>query len=192
MVTKGNSSPSSSSRYQKPIEKSSASISVAALKFPKIGGCPGCGKSVAQWSGVVPGPHGTRWHTTCLVCGGKKEGMPTRDKRPGCGKRLDSGAKTDANGVWCRECFLLLPRESPQPSPSPTRGVFSPTSPIMGTTLARQFTGEGLRRQLTGGTLGPTRSLSPTKELKARPKSVVGSRSDRGMFLVRQMTGQSG
>ncbi len=75
------------------------------------------------------------------------------------------------------------------------------------TTIARQFTGLGagglndgsLRRQLTGGALGPTRSLSPTKQvgmgMRPRPKSVIGMRSSksvdegRGMFLVRQMTG---
>jgi hypothetical protein len=77
------------------------------------------------------------------------------------------------------------------------------------TTVARQFTGmgsdSGLLRQMTGG-LGPTRSISPTKQLgilnnsglKPRPKSVIGMRNTksteegRGMFLVRQLTGASG
>lgn len=76
------------------------------------------------------------------------------------------------------------------------------------TTIARQFTGIGasdaaLMRQLTGGSVSPTRHLasSPTKQLgmmgaiRPRPKSVIGMRSvksvdeGRGMYLVRQMTG---
>jgi len=67
--------------------------------------------------GVVPGPHNTKWHATCLVCGGKKpsldpyaRGRPERKKdEPGCGKKLDSAAKTDVDGgVWCRECLVCL------------------------------------------------------------------------------------
>lgn len=77
------------------------------------------------------------------------------------------------------------------------------------TTIARQFTGmgggdPGLFRQLTGGGLSPTRSISPTKQLgmmgggmRPRPKSVIGMRNTksidegRGMYLVRQMTGST-
>lgn len=76
------------------------------------------------------------------------------------------------------------------------------------TTIARQFTGlggtdAGLLKQLTGGSISPTRSLSPTKQLgsigpsRPRPKSVIGMRSSksidegRGMFLVKQLTGAS-
>ena len=67
--------------------------------------------------GVVPGPQGTRWHAACLVCGGKKETTVTRllgreDKRGGqmgCGKRLDSAAKSDGEGgIWCRECLVRV------------------------------------------------------------------------------------
>lgn len=75
------------------------------------------------------------------------------------------------------------------------------------TTIARQFTGIGatdaaIMRQLTGGSVSPTRRPgSPTKQLgmmgtpRPRPKSVIGMRSlksvdeGRGMYLVRQMTG---
>lgn len=88
-----------------------------------------------------------------------------------------------------------------------------------GTTIVRQFTGlssasefgkeSGLLRQLTGGGLSPTRSISPTKQMggsfwsgastsgRPRPKSMIGIRSTksidegRGMYLVRQMTGNS-
>lgn len=79
------------------------------------------------------------------------------------------------------------------------------------TTIARQFTGmSALTSQLTGGGLSPTRQLcsrspSPTKMLGSgmpgrrpfpRPKSVIGNRGKsidegRGMFLVRQLTGNS-
>ncbi len=76
------------------------------------------------------------------------------------------------------------------------------------TTIARQFTGLGgtdtdLLKQLTGGSISPTRSLSPTKQLgntgsgRTRPRSVIGMRSSksidvgRGMFLVKQLTGAS-
>ena len=74
------------------------------------------------------------------------------------------------------------------------------------TTIARQFTGLGggdpMLRQLTGGGLSPTRSISPTKQLglgggRPRPKSVVGMRSlgsvdeGRGMYLVKQLTGST-
>ena len=85
------------------------------------------------------------------------------------------------------------------------------------TTIARQWTGmSALSNQLTGGGLSPTRQLpkdlnrspSPTKMMLSnqnsgrrvpfpRPKSMVGITSrgksvdeGRGMFLVRQMTGQ--
>lgn len=90
---------------------------------PRFGGsnrCPGCQKSVSIMErGVVPGPQGTRWHGTCLVCGGKevherdkergwgRMGRNDGKKTPGCGKKLDSAAKTDADGnVWCRECMV--------------------------------------------------------------------------------------
>jgi hypothetical protein len=77
------------------------------------------------------------------------------------------------------------------------------------TTIAKQFTGvttgESILRQLTGGGLSPTRSISPTKQLgmmklgmRPRPKSVIGFRTalksvdeGRGMFLIKQMTGQA-
>ncbi|KDR85129.1 hypothetical protein GALMADRAFT_324195 [Galerina marginata CBS 339.88] len=200
--------------------------------FPRFGGqnaCPGCQKSVSLMErGVVPGPQGTRWHASCLVCGGKKE--PTRavllgrgreEKKkgePGCGKKLDSAAKSDGEGgVWCRECLLLRGvGGSPQTSParSPLHSFTSSPTKIApqftgSTTIARQFTGLGgsdtILRQLTGGGLSPTRSISPTKQLgmmgtgggvaRPRPKSVIGMRSTksvdegRGMYLVRQFTG---
>ncbi|KAJ4486304.1 hypothetical protein J3R30DRAFT_3445757 [Lentinula aciculospora] len=232
------SSPSSgtyvSSRYSRPpssapsMSKSSSSSS-SVPRFGTMNSCPGCKRSVPQVSfGIsegersVQGPNGTRWHVMCLVCGGKK--APTkvilrgRDERkkdePGCGKRLDSGAKTDGdNGVFCRECWLLLPMSPTSPQWSPTHAPLVPSHTGSSgkvvhqytgtTTLAKQFTGLGrgdapLLRQLTGGGLSPTRSLSPTKQLSAlrpRPKSVVGMRSSksvdegRGMRLVRQMTG---
>lgn len=58
--------------------------------------------------GVVPGPQSTRWHSSCLTCGGERaKGRRKEDGKPGCGKKLDSAAKSDAEGgVWCRECLV--------------------------------------------------------------------------------------
>lgn len=168
--------------------------------------------------GVVPGPQGSRWHASCLVCGGKGANKGRRDKsQPGCGKKLDSAAKRDVDGgVWCRECLLLLPLDLRNPqADSPIKplvpsltgrsiGGSSSTSRAVQsqftgtTTIARQFTGlrggdAALARQLTGGGLSPTKQLG-TATPRPRPKSVIGMRSGksvdegRGMFLVRQMT----
>ncbi|RDB28901.1 hypothetical protein Hypma_015389 [Hypsizygus marmoreus] len=229
--------PAASNSVRKPLSQTSSSrldrtqVSAptpATTSFPRFGSrtaCPGCNKSVSPMEqGVVPGPQGTRWHASCLVCGGKKEParawgiwMGREEKlkgEPGCGKRLDSAAKVaPEGGVWCRECSLLLGLGAP-PQTSPTRGPLVPSHTgstkiapqFTGTTtLARQFTGlsggdPALLRQLTGGGLSPTRSISPTKQLggrgmRPRPKSVIGMRSTksvdegRGMFLVRQLTG---
>ncbi|EPQ60819.1 hypothetical protein GLOTRDRAFT_135433 [Gloeophyllum trabeum ATCC 11539] len=194
----------------------------STVAFPRWGStsaCPGCQKCVSPMEkGVVPGPQGSRWHATCLVCGGKdvkRRSVRQEDRKPGCGKRLDSAAKTDGDGgVWCRECLLLLP--SPLRSPdSPTRSplVSQPTGSFWSgrsivpqttgtTTLARQFTGlsgggdAALTRQLTGGGLSPTRQLSssPTKQLGAatsgkfpRPKSVIGLRTAKSVDEGRGM-----
>ncbi len=64
--------------------------------------------------GVVPGPQGSKWHAGCLICGGlEAKGKRKQAGKAGCGKKLDSGAKVDAEGgVWCREClvsYLSLP-----------------------------------------------------------------------------------
>ncbi|KAH7931137.1 hypothetical protein BV22DRAFT_1027898 [Leucogyrophana mollusca] len=208
-----NTSPYSSSRYERPLPS-------ASTPFPRFGSsasCPGCLKSVSPMEmGVVPGPQGSRWHASCLACGGKGSTKGRRDKgQPGCGKRLDSAAKRDNDGgVWCRECLLLLPpslRNSQVESPTKplvpsftgrsvgSRGVapqFTGT-----TTIARQFTGlrgpdAGMVRQLTGGGLSPTRQLagSPTKQLgnapgvlRPRPKSVIGMRSGKSIDEGRGM-----
>ncbi|KLO20564.1 hypothetical protein SCHPADRAFT_991906 [Schizopora paradoxa] len=166
--------------------------------FPRFGSgtfCPGCFVSVGPMEkGVVPGPQGSRWHASCLVCGGKAAAK-TRQRNPdepGCGKRLDSAAKTDGEGgVWCRECRMLLP-DSPhtpgrQQDPSPTRpitpshtgSIFSRFPPSSGlipqstgtTTIARQFTGmsaSALSVQLTGASAA---GLSPTRQLTNRSRS---------------------
>ncbi|KAH9944497.1 uncharacterized protein BXZ73DRAFT_39614 [Epithele typhae] len=174
-----------------------------AFPTPRFGGsgaCPGCHKSVSPMErGVVPGPQGSRWHAACLVCGGKEaKGRRKEDGKSGCGKKLDSAAKTDKDGgVWCRECLLVLPTNR-QNSPSPSRstpaapshhasnkslggGGGGVTPQFTGTTtLARQFTGlgggdAGLMRQLTGGGISPTRQLasSPTK-MHDGPRSGAG------------------
>lgn len=178
---------------------------LVTTSFPRFGSsavCPGCNKSVsAMERGVVPGPQGTRWHATCLVCGGKnaagRKGRREDDKQPGCGKRLDSAAKGDGDGgVWCRECLSLLPwdtRASPMTSPVTTvplgpsytgmrnGGPFgSGNVPVRimtqctgTTTLARQFTGLG------GSDAALMRQLtggglSPTRQLAGSPTKQFG------------------
>ncbi|EMD41763.1 hypothetical protein CERSUDRAFT_110337 [Gelatoporia subvermispora B] len=206
-------SPSSSSRYERPPPSAPATTTTFGSSQPRFGSsssCPGCKKAVSpmEW-GVVPGPHGTRWHAACLVCGGKEARGRRKDEgKPGCGKKLDSAARTDSGGaVWCRECLLLLPASLRQPGspvrplvPSHTGGHASGgvVPQYTGTTtIARQFTGVGansdaaLLRQLSGGGLSPTRQLSssPTKmhdgarpgsvRRYPRPKSVTGIRSTK-------------
>ncbi|TFK57303.1 hypothetical protein OE88DRAFT_1690911 [Heliocybe sulcata] len=191
-------------------ERPPATAPASTVAFPRWGSsstCPGCHKSVSPMEkGVVPGPQGSRWHATCLVCGGKdakRRSARMDERKPGCGKRLDSAAKSDGDGgVWCRECLLLLPASLRSPdSPTRTPLVSQPTGSFWSsrsivpqhtgtTTLARQFTGmgssEGIPRQHTGpgGALSPTRTLStPGKQPGAtpgkfpRPKSAIGTRT---------------
>ncbi|RDX56003.1 hypothetical protein OH76DRAFT_1396348 [Lentinus brumalis] len=180
----------SSSRYDPPPKTAPASQQSFVFPPPRFGSsstCPGCHKSVSPMErGVVPGPQGSRWHGACLICGGKEaKGRRKEEGKPGCGKKLDSAAKTDKDGgIWCRECLLIIPlthRASPSPTRStplvPTytgnKSVLSGVAPqhTGTTTLARHFTGltgssdPALMRQLTGGGLSPTRQLtsSPTK-----------------------------
>ncbi|KZT30379.1 hypothetical protein NEOLEDRAFT_1125904 [Neolentinus lepideus HHB14362 ss-1] len=200
-------------------ERPPATAPASTIAFPRWGSsstCPGCHKAVSPMEiGVVPGPQGSRWHATCLVCGGKdakRRSMRSEERKPGCGKRLDSAAKSDGEGgVWCRECLLLSP-VSPRSPESPTRPLVSqPTGSFWSsrgivpqytgtTTLARQFTGlsggaDAMARQLTGGGLSPTRQLtsSPTKQIGAtpgrfpRPKSVIGMRSAKSVDEGRGM-----
>lgn len=209
------SSPSISSRYERALS-STPTAPAQAARFGSSTTCPSCLKAVSLMEfGVVPGPQGTRWHASCLVCGGKKTNKIRRDKsQPGCGKRLDSAAKRDADGgVWCRECLLLLPTRMRNPTEekplvmsftgrSTSSGPFSKsvTPQFTGsTTIARQFTGmrsadAAMMRQLTGGGLSPTRQLagSPTKQLglstpRPRPKSVIGIRSGKSVDEGRGM-----
>ncbi|KAJ6575258.1 hypothetical protein B0H19DRAFT_1127900 [Mycena capillaripes] len=202
----GASSPviSESSKYDRPPLTAPATSTPSS--FPRFGtsnSCPGCRISVSPMErGVVPGPNGSRWHASCLVCGGKKPPTKwgTREERkkgvPGCGKKLDSAAKGDGEGgVWCRECSLLLPigmRGSPQGSPTRSATIVpSYTGPKVApqytgtTTIARQFTGHsvdpGIFRQMTGGGTSPTRSVSPTKGMG------MGYGADPAIF--RQLTG---
>ncbi|CAL1696090.1 unnamed protein product [Somion occarium] len=218
------SSVTSSSRYERPPPTAPPTAATFTFPPPRFGGnstCPECNQAVSLMErGVVPGPQGSRWHAACLICGGKDaKGRRKEYGKPGCGKKLDSAAKTDAEGhVWCRECLLLLPPSQRQASPIPSpivptatggRGTVVAPQYTGTTTIAPQFTGIGgsdaaLLRQLTGGGLSPTRQLSssPTKMHDGprpgaarypRPKSVTGVRSaggeGRGMFLVRQLTG---
>ena len=105
-----------STSISKRFEQSPTTAPANQTKFPRFGGsasCPGCLKAVSpmEW-GVVPGPSGTRWHSACLSCGGKNRrgrGGRRNPGEPGCGKKLDSAAKSDPEGgVWCRECWVRL------------------------------------------------------------------------------------
>ncbi|KAF6766330.1 hypothetical protein DFP72DRAFT_985401 [Ephemerocybe angulata] len=196
--TPASSKPIVSSRF----EQGTISSVSGDAPVPRFGGprnaCPGCKKAVSPMErGVIPGPQGTKWHATCLVCGGKKTrpvswyGREEEKGKPGCGKRLDSAAKTDGDGgVWCRECILGI---QSSPSPSPTKTPLSPTYTGSGkmvpqftgtTTIARQFTGMGpfggaeggLTRQMTGSGLNPNRSMG---SVRPRPKSVIGMRKQQ-------------
>ncbi|KAF7347721.1 hypothetical protein MVEN_01529300 [Mycena venus] len=189
---------SESNKYDRPPHTAPATSTPSS--FPRFGTsnqCPGCRTSVSPMErGVVPGPHGSRWHASCLVCGGKKPPSAKpwiiREERkkgvPGCGKKLDSAAKEDGEGgVWCRECSLLLPngmRGSPQGSPTraatlvPSYTGQKVAHQYTGTTtITRQFTGysgdSGIFRQMTGGGASPTRStvdwrwLEPDQEYQS-------------------------
>ncbi|KAF8475430.1 hypothetical protein JB92DRAFT_2770334, partial [Gautieria morchelliformis] len=181
--------------------------------FPRFGGsesCPGCRRAVSLMEyGVVPGPQNTRWHAVCLVCGGKGAKLP----RPGCGKKLDSAAKTDHDGgVWCRECMvrlavvnmlksLALPLlKAPSPYPGRLFGQVTGNNCIKLTDmLTGQYAGGAdiLRHGSVSTMKQMARSVSPTKGLipvtrHPRPAGSWKHRSideGRGMFLVKQMTG---
>ncbi|KAG8907575.1 hypothetical protein FRB99_003499 [Tulasnella sp. 403] len=134
--------------------------SATAPRFGSTTTCPGCKISVSPMErGIVPGPAATKWHASCLVCGGKNNakrasGMwKSRDevKGPGCGKKLDSAAKGDVSeGVlWCRGCWdiakdLGIDPASPSSSLSPTlhssTSIF-PTAPRPGSSLGTHSTG---------------------------------------------------
>jgi len=100
-----------SSRYSAPLQFA-ASVSSPMPRFGTSTPCPGCSQSVSPMErGVVPGPHGQRWHSSCLVCGGRQakgRGGRRVNGQPGCGKQLDSSAKRDTStgGVWCRDCMV--------------------------------------------------------------------------------------
>ncbi|KAI0051749.1 hypothetical protein FA95DRAFT_1511808 [Auriscalpium vulgare] len=206
------SSPYSSSRYTAPLQTAPPTTKT----FPRFGGsasCPGCNISVSPMErGVVPGPQGTKWHSSCLMCGGKTaKGRNGRrkDGQPGCGKTLDSSSKRDAEEgkVWCKECLLLLPpaaRSSPrpQPQPSPTRtsplkpthtgassgsaGPFSRIAPQYTgtTTIVRQFTGlsGGVDAALSRELTGG--GLSPTRQLTSSPTKQLGRQFTGGTSAV--------
>lgn len=106
-----------------------------APRFGSPNVCPGCQLGVSPMErGIVPGPSATKWHATCLVCGGKNNKRSSASwkireeaKGPGCGKKLDSAAKGDPTEgvVWCRDCWemtkvLSLGPISPSSATSPS------------------------------------------------------------------------
>ncbi|KAG9128444.1 hypothetical protein FRC07_011201 [Ceratobasidium sp. 392] len=131
---------------------------------PRFGGsmyCPWCSKSVSPMElGTCPGPNGSRWHSSCLVCGGKDAKKNRKNANdPGCGKQLDSGAKSDQDGgVWCRQCIDKLPAEMRPSSPIkplvPTHTGNRPQSRA-GNVLTTQYTGVSVHTTGGGGILQP-------------------------------------
>jgi len=99
-----------SSHAPRPVSSLSnhSASSTGGFSIPNKSRCAGCNSMVAVMEpGVVPGPNGTRWHSSCLVCGGK--GHRKRVGQPGCGKKLDRDAKLDPEGkTWCSNCMTLL------------------------------------------------------------------------------------
>ena len=115
---------SNSSSERPPM--SAPPLSKIFLHFGGSECCPGCHGPVSLMQyGVVSGPQNSLWHGNCLVCGGKGANPP----HPGCGKKLDSAAKTDREGhVWCRECMVSDLRHTCQSLSSHSCILASPTS----------------------------------------------------------------
>lgn len=208
------STTQSSSRLDRPANTISPVVTLSR-RFGSTTFCPGCKITVFPMEhGVVPGPQGTRWHASCLVCGGKRRSTTSsasgvwRSRQDsdkggvGCGKRLDSAARCIPDGsIWCRECLLLLGVRGParerdsissQAGSSDMRHVLPQLTGT--TTLARQFTGLGrggepavsLSTQLTGG-LNPTRSVRPTLSLSMHSGSGGTPRQRaKSMFGIRR------
>lgn len=140
----------------------------------------------------MPGPGATKWHATCLVCGGKNRSKRasaswiTREepKGPGCSKKLDSAAKGDATEgiLWCRDCWEVVRLgqmpESPSAMASPTSasGAPSMSSPFIAsrpssslglsqsTTFARQMSRSGATSPIRRSVAFPHSGAAPISE----------------------------
>ncbi|KDQ63754.1 hypothetical protein JAAARDRAFT_203148 [Jaapia argillacea MUCL 33604] len=168
--------------------------------FPRWGSsttCPGCFKSVSPMErGVVPGPQGSRWHASCLVCGGKDAKRRTFGfgeerkvgKEPGCGKKLDSAAKSDGEGgVWCRECLSLLPTSLREGSPTRT----TPLIPTPTGNGASFWSNRGA--STTAATTTPKGGIAPqytgTTTIARQFTGLAGGGGGGESALLRQLTG---
>lgn len=103
------------SRLNQLSSASGASLSPAPISSTRLGGmnqCAFCGEKVTSLESVL-GPRGTQWHKTCLICRAPAPPPPKgtfsygrKEEKIICGKKLDSGAKVNADGeVRCRDCY---------------------------------------------------------------------------------------
>uniref|UniRef100_A0A0W0G2L2 LIM zinc-binding domain-containing protein n=2 Tax=Moniliophthora roreri TaxID=221103 RepID=A0A0W0G2L2_MONRR len=213
---------SSSSSNSLSSHKSSSSVSSTSSNSPSNGTsltaslgsealllALGVARQFPQWNEVwFPAPKEPDG-TQCVLCAAE-DGISRRVE-----KRIKTSLDVERSLIVQQELMekVAFGAESageyePSPEGSPVRDGLVPTHTgnkvqpqLTGTTtIARQFTGlggngdPGLLRQLPGGGLSPTRSISPTKQLSSgvrpRPKSVIGMRSSksvdegRGMFLL--------
>lgn len=79
--------------------KATTNVSTSTRSLGAVTSCPGCRIQVGLYDlSTVDGPEGLRWHPTCLICG--------QGTSRGCGKRLDSAAKSEGGTVLCRNCLV--------------------------------------------------------------------------------------
>ncbi|KAG8788892.1 hypothetical protein FRC20_001401 [Serendipita sp. 405] len=130
--------------------------------------CAGCHRTVAMFEpGVVPGPNGSRWHASCLVCGGK--GARRQRGEPGCGKKLDRDAKLDREGkTWCSSCTTLIILNGTGPSTTartPVSATYTGSSWV-----SSQFTGSS---SVADHSTGSSTSTVQDRQPVSRPLSSV-------------------
>ncbi|CAG8604377.1 4844_t:CDS:2, partial [Acaulospora colombiana] len=159
----------------------------AFLVAPNKNRCAGCEKMVAVMEpGVVPGPNGSRWHASCLVCGGK--GVQKRSGEPGCGKKLDRDAKLDPEGkTWCSSCMTLLILNGNVASAStrtPVSATFSGATPW----LPIHHTGASSVSSHTTGSSTSTIQDAPY----SRPRSITAVRSNASEAALGMLNARNG
>ena len=142
---------------------------IAAPRFGSSTVCPGCKINVSPMErGIVPGPSATKWHAACLICGGKGAKRKSRDaSQPGCGKKLDSGAKGDmeTGQLWCRDCWDIT-KSSQGTSETP---ISSPVFPSGAQTTSRPNSSLGMPRPQSMNPGSSIDTSSPVRRAFAFP-----------------------